>query len=82
MQVINEVLHEHLYKGILVYLDDILIYTETMQEHVKLVLAVLGKLCVVQLYAKLSKCKFHKTKLDYLGYQISHEGVEMDLEKV
>lgn len=37
MQLLNEVLHENLYKGGLVCLDDILIYTETMDEHVKLV---------------------------------------------
>lgn len=37
MQVINEVLHDHLYHGVLVYLDDILIYTKMMEEHVHLV---------------------------------------------
>lgn len=41
MKLNNEVLHEHLFKGILVYLDDILIYTKTMAEHVKLVREVL-----------------------------------------
>lgn len=35
MQLINEMFHKHLYKGVLVYLDDILIYTETKVEHVK-----------------------------------------------
>lgn len=57
MQLIDEVLHEHLYKEVLVYLDDILIYTETMDEYVKLV----EKLLKAQLYPKLSKCEFHKT---------------------
>lgn len=41
MQVINEVLHEHLYRGVLVYLDNILIYTKDMQEHTRLVRQVL-----------------------------------------
>lgn len=53
-----------------------------MEEHLKLVGAVLEKLRAAQLYEKLSKCKFHKTKLDYLGYWISHEGVVIDPEKV
>lgn len=44
MQLINEVLHEHTYKGVLVYLNDILIYTEMNVEHMKLVRAVLKKL--------------------------------------
>lgn len=79
---LNEVLHENLYKGVLVYLEDILIYTETTKEHVKLVRAVFKKLQRAQLYTKLSKCEFHKTCLDYLGYCILIEGVEMDPSKV
>lgn len=68
-------LHKHLYKGVLVYLDDILIYTETKAEHMKLVRAVLQKRAA-KLYAKLSKCKSHQSKIDYLGFWISHEGIE------
>lgn len=56
--------------------------TESMDKHMKLVKTVLEKLLAAQLYVKLSKCEFHKTKLDYLGYHISHEGVKMDPEKV
>lgn len=82
MQLINEVLHKYLYKGLLVYLDDILIYTKTMVEHVKLVRAVLNKLQTTQLYAKLSKCEFHQNNIDCLEYSISHEGIKMDTEKV
>lgn len=82
MQLINEVLHEHLFKSILIYLDGILMYTETMYEHMKLVKAVLEKLLAAQFYMKLSKCEFHKTKFNYLGYCISHKGVEMDQGKV
>lgn len=82
MQLIKEVLHEYLYKEVLVYLDDILIYTETMEEHIKLVHAVLKKLRSIELYTKLSKCEFHQDEIDYLGYCISHDGIEMDPEKV
>lgn len=64
------------------YLDDILVYTDTMEEHVKLVQVVLKKLHKAQLYANLSKHEFHKTKLDYLGYWLSQEGVEMDPENI
>lgn len=67
MQLINEVLYQHLYKGVLVYLNDILIYTKTKEEHVKLVRTLLEKLWRAQLYKKLSKCDFHKTSVDYLG---------------
>lgn len=71
-----------MYKGMLVYIDDLLIYTETMAEHVKLVRVGLKKLRAAQLCAKLSKCEFHQSKIQYLGYHISHEGIEMDPEKV
>lgn len=82
MQVINEVLQEHLYWGVLVYLDDILIYTNTMEEHTHLVRQVLKKLLKAKLFVKLLKCEFHHTKLDYLGYRISQDGVKMDPKKV
>lgn len=81
MQLINRVFHEHLYNRVLVYLDDILIYTKTMQEHVTLVRQVLKKLLATHLYVKLSKCEFHKTQLDYLGFCISPNGVEMNPTK-
>ncbi|XP_070797140.1 uncharacterized protein [Pituophis catenifer annectens] len=47
-----------------------------------MVRAVLKKLRAAELYAKLSKCEFHQTKIDSLGYRISHEEIEMDPEKV
>lgn len=75
-------LHEHLYRGVLVYLDNILIYTKTMEEHVHLVRSVLTKLLNARLFVKLSKCEFHRTQLDYLGYHISNKGIEMDPKKV
>lgn len=81
MQLINEVLHEHLYKGVLVYLDDILINTKTMEEHIKLMCMVLKKFRATELYAKLSRCELHQDIIDYLNYCISHEGIEMDPEK-
>lgn len=59
MQLINDVLHEQLYQGVLVYLNDILIYTTTMVEYIQLVRQVLQKLLVVNLYVKLPKCEFH-----------------------
>ncbi|KAK9401689.1 hypothetical protein NXF25_010045 [Crotalus adamanteus] len=82
MQLINEVLHDHLYKGVLVYLDDILIYSRSLEEHVELVRTVLRKLLDAQLYCKISKCEFHKERIDYLGFRVSAAGIEMDPNKV
>lgn len=81
MQLISEVLHEHLCQGVLVYLD-ILIYTTTVAEHTRLVQQLFQKLLAAKFYVKLSKCEFHQTWLDYLDYCISSHGVEMDPRKV
>lgn len=63
----------------MVHLDDILIYTNTKEEHMKFVRAMLEKLWKVQLFVKLSKCDFHKTSLDYLANQFLNDGIEMIL---
>uniref|UniRef100_A0A803U1T3 Gypsy retrotransposon integrase-like protein 1 n=1 Tax=Anolis carolinensis TaxID=28377 RepID=A0A803U1T3_ANOCA len=82
MQLINEILHPLLYRGVFIFLDDILIVTEDKEKHVKLVREVLQRLREAKLYAKLSKCEFNKTQIDFLGYRISPEGLAMDPAKV
>ncbi len=67
---------------VIVYIDDILVYSETLQEHVQHVRSVLQRLIKYQLYAKLEKCEFHTTSVAFLGYIISQEGVAMDESKV
>ncbi len=69
------------YIGI-VYIDDILIYSNTREEHIHHVRSVLKRLMQYQLYAKAEKCKFHQTSFSFLGYIISQEGVAMDERKV
>jgi hypothetical protein len=63
---------------VIVYLDDILIYTETLEEHQKVVKQVLKILQDNDLYLKPDKCEFEKTKVEYLGLIISHNHVKMD----
>ena len=65
-----------------VYLDNILIYTKTLEEHCQITCIVLDCLCQYQLYLKLEKCEFEKTQIEYLEFIISHGMVEMDLVKV
>lgn len=69
-------------RNLIVYIDDILIYSETFEDHVKEERAVLQRLIENQLYAKLQKCEFHQTQIAFLGYIISAEGVTMDNSKV
>uniref|UniRef100_A0A803TEK8 Gypsy retrotransposon integrase-like protein 1 n=1 Tax=Anolis carolinensis TaxID=28377 RepID=A0A803TEK8_ANOCA len=82
MQLINEILHPLLYRGVFIFLDDILIVSENREQHIELVREVLQKLREAKLYAKLSKCEFNKTQIDFLGYRISPEGLAMDPSKV
>ncbi|KAK3570198.1 hypothetical protein QTP86_016504 [Hemibagrus guttatus] len=64
------------------YIDDILVYSISLEEHVRHVRAVLSRLQQNHLYVKPEKCEFHRTTITFLGYVISRQGVEMDLTKI
>lgn len=68
--------------GILIYLDDLMIYSKTESEHYRLLDIVFKTLRKNQLYIKLSKCEFFKSSLQFLGHQITGEGKNPVLEKV
>ncbi|KAI2659363.1 Transposon Tf2-8 polyprotein [Labeo rohita] len=78
----NEVFREFLHQFVIVYIDDILIYSRNMAEHRQHVQQVLHKLRQYQLYLKLEKCEFHQSSVYFLGYNISAEGVHMDQKKI
>ena len=59
-----------------------LIYSETLEQHIQHVRAVLQRLREVKLYAKLEKCEFHTTSTAFLGYIITPDGISMDQEKI
>ncbi|KAI2667363.1 Transposon Tf2-11 polyprotein [Labeo rohita] len=78
----NEVFREFLHRFVVVYIDDILIYSRNLAEHRQHVQQVLLKLRQHQLYLKLEKCEFHQPSVQFLGYNISAEDVQMDQGKV
>lgn len=80
--VMNEQFHPYLRKFVLVFFDDILIYTKTWKEHLKHLEKVLSLLEENQFYAKKSKCTFGKQEVEYLGHVISKEGVKVDPKKI
>ena len=67
---------------VVVYLDDILIYSEDMWLHQRHVQEVLCQLQLHKLFAKLEKCEFHSDSMEYLGYCLSPEGLTMSLDKI
>ncbi|KAK3528203.1 hypothetical protein QTP86_025112, partial [Hemibagrus guttatus] len=80
--LINGVFQDLLGKGVIAYIDDILVYSTSMEEHVRHVWEVLSRLQRHHLYIKLEKCEFQRTTVTFLGYVISRQGVEMDAVKV
>ena len=80
--LMNDVFREYLDKFVVCYLDDILIYSKSSEEHEEHVRLVLQKLRETGLYAKLEKCVFHQPRVEFLGYIISNEGLLMDPKKV
>jgi hypothetical protein len=78
----NGVFREYLDKFVIVFLDDILIYSKTEEEHEKHLRMVLQVLREHKLYAKLSKCIFYQKKIHYLGHIISADGITVDPEKI
>jgi hypothetical protein len=79
---INKALGELVDVLCIVYLDDIIIFSREREEHTKHVRAVLARLRKWSLYCNLKKCKFFQTRVEFLGYIVTTEGVEMDPRKV
>jgi hypothetical protein len=82
MCLMNNALNKFLDKFVLVFIDDILIYSNTREEHEEHLRLVLQVLREHQLYAKFSKCDFFQKQVHYLGHVISKEGVVVDHDKI
>jgi hypothetical protein len=78
----NEVLSDYLDVFCIAYLDDILIYSDSLEEHQQHIRQVLQRVKEVGLTLKPSKCEFHTDKMEYLGYIISATGIQMDSENI
>jgi len=82
MYLMNKVFMEYLDKFVVVFIDDILVFSRNEIEHEKHLRLVLQKLREHQLYAKLSKCEFWLKEVSFLGHIISNGGVAVDPKKV
>ena len=78
----NDIFADMLDVCVVVYLDDILIYSSDKKTHTKQVKEVLRRLWKHKLYAKPEKYEFHKEKVEYLGYILTQDGLFMDPTKV
>ncbi|MGH2639958.1 MAG: reverse transcriptase domain-containing protein, partial [Rhabdochlamydiaceae bacterium] len=82
MHLMQSIFAPHLDAFVIIFLDDILIFSKTLEEHEIHVRKVLELLRQHKLYAKKSKCAFFKTSLSFLGHVVSAEGVSMEADKV
>ncbi|XP_037474324.1 uncharacterized protein LOC119350746 [Triticum dicoccoides] len=82
MDLMNRVFKPYLDQFVIVFIDDILIYSKTEEEHSMHLKIVLQTLREHKLYAKLKKCDFWMNKVPFLGHIISEEGISVDPAKV
>jgi hypothetical protein len=82
MCLMNGVFKEYLDKFVIVFLDDVLIYSRTKKEHEKHLRMVLQVLRENKLYSKLSKCIFYQNNIHYLGRIISADGIAVDPKNI
>jgi hypothetical protein len=82
MEAMNRMLHEFLGDFVVVFLDDILIYSKTKEEHERHLRLVLSALRKNQFYGKLKKCAFWLSEVAFLGHVISQQGIAVDPKNV
>ncbi|KAK8991159.1 hypothetical protein V6N11_062183 [Hibiscus sabdariffa] len=82
MDMMNRVFRSYLDQFVVVFIDDILIYSRSEAEHVEHLRIVLQTLRDHQLYAKLSKCEFWLKKVTFMGHVVSAEGIQVDPSKI
>ena len=82
MDLMNRVFRPYLDQFVIVFIDDILVYSRSMKQHARHLRIVLKTLRDAQLYAKFSKCEFWLDKVGFLGHIVSAEGISVDPQKV
>nr|GEW24361.1 putative reverse transcriptase domain-containing protein [Tanacetum cinerariifolium] len=82
MDLMNRVCRPYMDKFVIVFIDDILIYSKNEKEHEEHLKAILGLLKEEELYAKFSKCEFWIPKVQFLGHVIDSRGIHVDPAKI
>ncbi|XP_023634145.1 uncharacterized protein LOC111829380 [Capsella rubella] len=82
MRLMNSVFQAFLDEFVIIFIDDILVYSKSSEDHKGHLRVVMEKLREQKLYDKISKCSFWQRKMGFLGHIVSAEGVSVDLEKI
>ena len=81
-RVMNNIFFDLLDRGVLVYLDDILVYSKTVAEHKQLLNQVFSLFSKYKLFLKEKKCSLFMEKVNFLGHVVSSKGIELESGKV
>ena len=81
-RVMNRVFFELLDKGVLIYLDDILVYSKTVEEHKKLLDHVFALLDRYKLHVNAKKCALFLESVEFLGYKVDSKGLHVEQGKI
>ena len=82
MRAMNNLFHDLLDQGVVVFLDDILIYAASVEEHNRLLEEVFKRLKQFKFFCKLKKCSFFKQKTTFLGFDVNEHGLCINNQKV
>ena len=82
MDLMNHVFQPYVDRFVVVFIDDILVYSKDREDHDTHLRVVLETLRKEQLYVKLSKCKFWLREVSFIGHIVSEEGIRVDLKKI
>ena len=78
MDLMNRVFRPYVDQFVVVFIDDILVYSKSMEEHMYHLRTVLQTLREHQLYAKFSKCDFSTESVSFLGHMVTKDGIQVD----
>ncbi|KAJ4953627.1 hypothetical protein NE237_030459 [Protea cynaroides] len=82
MELMNRVFHDMLDTSVIVFIDDILVYSKDKETHATHLRAALQRLRREKLYAKFKKCEFWLTEVAFLGHVVSADGIKVDSSKI
>ncbi len=81
-EIINNILQQYLNRFVIVYLNNIIIYSKILKKYISYIFKILKYLDIRNLYFKLKKCKFYREKIDFLEFVVKQYKIYIDFEKL
>ncbi len=81
-KMINDILRQYLNQFVIVYLNDIIIYSKILKKHVNYIFKVLKCLNIKNLHLKLKKCEFHRKKINFFEFVVERHKIRINFKKL